>query len=164
MVAASTPAVSRLIEEKVAHRVHFYDHDPRLHSYGAEAAAALTRSLGVAAEQVLKTLVVKRADSTLAVVVLPVTMSLSLRTAATVLSTRKIVMAERTEVERSTGYIFGGISPLGQKRPLPTVIEESALAWDLVLCSGGRRGMEIEIDPRELVRLTGAMAAPVAAQ
>jgi Cys-tRNA(Pro)/Cys-tRNA(Cys) deacylase len=140
MPAAPTPAVALLLQSKVVHRVHTYDHDPRSQ---------------------FKTLVVKRSDNTLAVAVLPVTATLALKSAAAALGTRKLVMAERIEAERSTGYVFGGISPLGQKRQLPTVIDESALGWDRVLCSGGRRGLEIELDPRELVRLTRAVTAAV---
>lgn len=161
MPAASTPAVAKLISEKVDHRVHSYEHDPRTDSFGTEAAEVLTERLGVAAEQIFKTLVVKRADNTLAVAVLPVTTMLSLKDAAAALGTRKLVMAERIDAERSTGYVFGGISPLGQKRLLATVVDESALGWDRILCSGGRRGLEIELDPRELVRLTRAVTAPV---
>lgn len=164
MAAASTPAVTLLIKRKVQHLVHTYDHDPRSESYGTEAADQLTERLGIVAAQIFKTLVVKRSDNTLAVAVLPVTSTLSLKNAAAALGTRKISMAERIEAERSTGYVFGGISPLGQKRSLATVVDESALRWDRILCSGGRRGLEIELDPVELVELSRAVTAPVATQ
>lgn len=164
MRAASTPAVRALMQAKVEHRVHVYDHDARSQSYGAEAADILTERLTISADRIFKTLVVRRADGTLAVAVLPVTTSLSLKNAAAALDTRKIVMAERAEAERSTGYVFGGVSPLGQKRRLATVVDESASTWSTILCSGGRRGLEIELDPCDLVRLTAATTAPVAAR
>lgn len=161
--AAPTPAIAALIRAAVAHRVHTYEHDPRAQSYGSEASDALADRLDLSPDQIFKTLVLRRSDATLAVAVLPVTYSLSLKRAATALSTRKLVMAERVEAERSTGYVFGGISPLGQKRALPTVVDDSALHWSRVLCSGGRRGLEVELDPNELVRLTRAVTAPVVA-
>lgn len=162
MSAAPTPALALLIEHGVEHRVHTYHHDSRSDSFGTEAADALTDHLGVVPDQIFKTLVVKRADSSLAIALVPVTTSLSLKNAAAALGTRKLVMAAKAEAERSTGYVFGGISPLGQKRQLTTVVDESALQWDRVLCSGGRRGLEIELDPHELVRLAHATTAPVA--
>lgn len=162
MSTASTPAIALLIEHGVDHLVHTYHHDPRSESFGTEASDALTAHLGVVPQQIFKTLVVKRTDSSLAVAVVPVTSTLSLKSAAVALGTRKVVMATKAEAERSTGYVFGGISPLGQKRPLTTVVDESALQWDRILCSGGRRGLEIELDPRELVRLASAATAPVA--
>ncbi|MDJ0395190.1 Cys-tRNA(Pro) deacylase [Rhodococcus sp. G-MC3] len=164
MPAAPTPAVALLIARQVGHRVHTYEHDPRNESYGSEAADVLTERLGVTSEQIFKTLVVKRPDSSLAVAVLPVTTTLSLKSAASALGARKIAMADRIDAERSTGYVFGGISPIGQKRLLVTVVDESALNWDRILCSGGRRGLEIELDPRDLVRLTNAVTARVATQ
>ncbi|MGA9873048.1 MAG: Cys-tRNA(Pro) deacylase [Rhodococcus sp. (in: high G+C Gram-positive bacteria)] len=163
MPAVATPALAVLIDAGVDHRVHTYQHDRTADSFGTEAADILTGRLGISASQVFKTLVVKRADTTLAVAILPVTTSLSLKSAATALGARKVAMAGRAEVERSSGYVFGGVSPLGQKRALPTVVDESALGWDRIFCSGGRRGLEIELDPAELVRLTRAVTAPVAA-
>lgn len=164
MPSAATPAVRVLIAGRVAHLVHTYDHDPRSESYGTEAADVLTARLGVDAAQIFKTLVVRQSDSTLAVAVLPVTSTLALKSAAAALGTRKVAMADRVQAERTTGYVFGGVSPLGQKKRLPTVVDESALGWERILCSGGRRGLEIELDPRDLVRLTHAVTAPVATQ
>ncbi|SNT33932.1 Cys-tRNA(Pro) deacylase [Rhodococcoides kyotonense] len=161
MAAASTPAIAVLARAKVDHEVHTYDHDPRSESFGTEAADILCERLGVERAQIFKTLVIRKHDGKLAVAVLPVTKTLSLKSAAAALDTRKVAMAERGEAERSSGYVFGGISPLGQKRALPTVVDDSALGWDRVLCSGGRRGLEIELDPRELVRLTHAVTAPI---
>lgn len=163
MAAASTPAIAVLRKQRVDHEVHTYDHDPRSESYGTEAADVLGARLGVDKSQIFKTLVIRKYDGALAVAVLPVTTTLSLKAAAAALGARKAAMAERAEAERSTGYVFGGISPLGQKRALATVVDESALGWDRVLCSGGRRGLEIELDPHDLVRLTRAVTAPIGA-
>ncbi|MBY4038084.1 Cys-tRNA(Pro) deacylase [Rhodococcus fascians] len=162
-MAASTPALALLTARKVAHIVHTYEHDPRTQSFGSEAAEILGERLGVHPEQVFKTLVVERADRSLAVAVVPVTGLLSLKAAAAALDTRKVAMADRAAAERSSGYVFGGISPLGQRRSLPTVIDDSALEFDRVLCSGGRRGLEIELAPADLIRLTRAVTAPIAA-
>ena len=162
-MAASTPALALLTARKVAHIVHTYEHDPRTQSFGSEAAEILGERLGVRPEQVFKTLVVERADRSLAVAMVPVTGLLSLKAAAAALNTRKVAMADRAAAERSSGYVFGGISPLGQRRSLPTVIDDSALEFDRVLCSGGRRGLEIELAPADLIRLTRAVTAPIAA-
>ncbi|MDI9895407.1 Cys-tRNA(Pro) deacylase [Rhodococcus sp. IEGM 1381] len=163
-MAASTPALALLTARKVAHVVHTYDHDPRAQSFGEEAAQVLVDRLGVRPEQVFKTLIVERADRSLAVAIVPVTGMLSLKAAATALSTRKIAMADRAAAERSSGYVFGGISPLGQRRSLPTAIDDSALKFETILCSAGRRGLEIELAPADLVRLTLATTAPIAAR
>ncbi|OZC70331.1 Cys-tRNA(Pro) deacylase [Rhodococcus sp. 06-462-5] len=162
-MAASTPALALLTARKVAHTVHSYDHDARAQSYGEEAARILVERLGVRPEQVFKTLVVERADRSLAVAIVPVTAMLSLKAAAAALSTRKIAMADRAAAERSSGYVFGGISPLGQRRSLPTAIDDSALGFETILCSGGRRGLEIELAPTDLIGLTRATTAPIAA-
>ncbi|MCJ0976708.1 Cys-tRNA(Pro) deacylase [Rhodococcus sp. ARC_M12] len=164
MMAASTPALAVLTARKVAHTVHSYDHDARSQSYGEEAAQILVERLGVLPEQVFKTLVVERADRSLAVAMVPVTALLSLKAAAAALRTRKLTLADRAAAERSSGYVFGGISPLGQRKSLPTVIDVSALGFETILCSGGRRGLEIELAPADLVRLTSAVSAPIAAR
>ena len=163
-MAASTPALALFIAQGVAHTVHSYDHDPRAQSYGEEAAQILVERLGVRPERVFKTLVVERADRSLAVAVVPVTTTLALKAAAAALATRKITLADRAAAERSSGYVFGGISPLGQRRSLPTAIDDSALDFETILCSGGRRGLEIEVAPDDLVRLTRATTAPIAAR
>ncbi|MFE3759700.1 Cys-tRNA(Pro) deacylase [Nocardia tengchongensis] len=161
-MAASTPAIKALVQAKVEHRVHAYTHDPRSDSYGAEAVAALAQELGVTAGQIFKTLVIELGSGGLAVAVLPVPTTLSLKAAAAALGGSKAAMADKTKAERTTGYVLGGISPLGQKKRLPTVIDASALEWDRVLCSAGKRGLEIELAPGDLVRLTGAVTASVA--
>ncbi|UGT64091.1 Cys-tRNA(Pro) deacylase [Nocardia asteroides] len=163
MPGAATPATAALTAAGVAHRVHAYSHDPRAGSYGTEAVDALAAELGIVGEQVFKTLVISLNTGGLAVAVVPVPRSLALKAAAAALGAGKAVMAEATAAQRSTGYVLGGISPLGQRRRLPTVIDESALGWDRVLCSAGRRGLEIELAPADLVRLTSARTAAIAA-
>ncbi|BAD59436.1 Cys-tRNA(Pro) deacylase [Nocardia farcinica] len=163
MAGASTPAIRTLTKAGVAHRVHSYKHDPRAESFGTEAVDALAADLGVEPAQIFKTLVLELSTGTLAVAVLPVPQTLSLKAAAAALGAPKASMADRAKAERGTGYVLGGISPLGQRKALPTVIDESALRWDRVLCSAGRRGLEIELAPAELVRLTEAVTAPVTA-
>ncbi len=123
---------------------------------------ALGERLGVAAAQIFKTLVISLSDGSLAVAVIPVPDTLSLKAAAGALGGGKAAMAERTLAERATGYVLGGISPLGQRKRLRTVVDASAQHWDRVLCSAGRRGLEIELAPADLIRLTDAVVAPVA--
>ncbi|MFG1791474.1 Cys-tRNA(Pro) deacylase [Nocardia sp. NPDC049149] len=161
MAAASTPAIRTLTQAKVAHRVHAYKHDPRADSYGTEAVDALAAELGLDAAQIFKTLVLELANGSLAVAVLPVPNTLSLKAAAAALGVAKASMADKTKAERTTGYVLGGISPLGQRKLLPTVVDDSALTWDRVLCSAGRRGLEIEVAPADLIRLTSAVTATV---
>ncbi|WP_422748972.1 YbaK/EbsC family protein [Mycobacterium sp. WMMD1722] len=162
MARAATPAIAALVSAGVPHEVLQYDHDPRVASYGDEAVGELSVSAGVVAAQVFKTLVIA-VPTGLAVAVLPVPDKLSLKAAAAALGVAKAAMAERTAAERSTGYVLGGISPLGQRRRLPTVVDASALAWDRVLCSAGRRGLEIAVAPDDLVRLTEAVTADIRA-
>ncbi|MFE3444766.1 Cys-tRNA(Pro) deacylase [Nocardia sp. NPDC059180] len=163
MAAAATPAIRTLVEARVEHRVHAYTHDPRADSYGAEAVDALAAELGLDPWQIFKTLVLELSTGSLAVAVLPVPQSLSLKAAAAALGAPKAAMADRAKAERSTGYVLGGISPLGQRKTLPTVVDASASNWDRILCSAGRRGLEIDLAPADLIRLTDAVTAPVAA-
>jgi len=136
--------------------VHEYAHDPRSESYGGEAAAAM----GISPDRVFKTLLAD-VDGRLTVAVVPVAGQLDLKALARAVGGRKAVMAEPRAAERATGYVVGGISPLGQRRPHPTVVDESALGFDTVFVSAGRRGLEVELAPTDLVRLTGAVTAPV---
>lgn len=159
MSRGSTPALRALTRDGAQHRVHTYPHDRRSDSYGTEAVREMTERLGVAAEQVFKTLVLEASGGGLAVTVLPIPHSLSLKAAAAALGGRKATMAAQTKAERTTGYTVGGISPLGQRTLLPTVVDESALAWDRILCSAGRRGWEIELAAADLIRLTSATVA-----
>lgn len=150
---AATPAIAALLAAGVPHEVLQYHHDPRNESFGEEAAAALARDEGIDAEQVFKTLVVALPKG-LGVAVLPVPAKLSLKATAAALGVPKAVMAERAAAERSSGYVVGGISPFGQRRPLPTVVDVSALRWDRVLCSAGKRGWDVAVHPRDLIALT----------
>ena len=163
MPRTATPATTVLTKDGADFRVHTYQHDPSTESFGDEAVAHLTSTLGVEPAQIFKTLVVRIAASGLAVAVLPVPDKLSTKAMAAALGAAKVTMAERAEAERSTGYVFGGISPLGQRKRLPTVVDDSALLWPRMLCSGGRRGFEIDLDPADLVRLTTAAVAPITA-
>ncbi|MEU1984921.1 aminoacyl-tRNA deacylase [Nocardia sp. NPDC019395] len=163
MAAGATPAVRALVADGAGHTVHSYDHDPRSDSYGSEAVDVLAGRLGVEPRQIFKTLVLELSTGSLAVAVLPVPDTLSLKAAAAALGVPKASMADRAKAERGTGYVLGGISPLGQRRRHPTVLDISALGWETVLCSAGRRGLEIELAPGDLVRLTGAVTAAVTA-
>lgn len=162
MARAATPAIAALVAAGVPHDVLKYDHDPRAESFGEEAVAELAATVGVAPAQILKTLVVAL-PSGLGVAVLPVPAKLSLKAAAAALGAPKAAMAERAAAERSTGYVAGGISPLGQRKALPTVVDASAMQWDRVLCSAGKRGLEIALAPADLVRLANAVVGDVLA-
>ena len=153
-----TPAVDAATAAGVDVEVHPYDHDPTHESYGLEAAEAL----GVDPELVFKTLVVELADQELALAIVPVDAMVDLKAVAGALGAKKATMAAPAAAERATGYVVGGISPLGTRRTLPTVIEELALAAERIYCSGGRRGLDISLSPDDLCRLTGAIAAPIA--
>lgn len=138
--------------------MHSYEHDPRSASYGSEASAAL----GLAPERVFKTLVAE-VDGVLTVGVVPVVGQLDLKALAAAVGGKKARLAEVGAAERATGYVAGGISPLGQRKRLPVVIDESAEQWETIFCSGGRRGLEIELAPKDLIKLTNATTAPIAA-
>lgn len=157
MAGQATPATAALTRGGIEHQVHSYGHDPAVASFGSEAAEALD----VAPARVLKTLLV-RAGAKLVVAVVPVTGSLDLKALAAAVGSKRAVMAEPVEAERVTGYVRGGISPLGQRRQLPTVVDSGALEHDTVFVSGGRRGMDLELAPDDLIRLTGARVADIA--
>jgi Cys-tRNA(Pro)/Cys-tRNA(Cys) deacylase len=152
-----TTATLALERAKVTFALHEYAHDPRHDSYGLEASEAL----GVSPERVFKTLVAA-VDGSLAVGVVPVHRQLDLKALAAAVGGKKAVLAEVAAAERATGYVAGGISPVGQKRRLPVVIDASALALATMFCSAGRRGLEIEIAPADLVKAAGATVAPIA--
>lgn len=162
MARAATPAIAALLAAGVPHQVLQYRHDPRHASFGEEAVEALARPAGVEPAQVFKTLVLAL-PSGFGVAVLPVPAKLSLKAAAAALDVPKATMAERAAAERSTGYVIGGISPLGQRTQLPTVVDASAVRWDRVLCSAGRRGWDVAVGPRDLIRLTDALTADICA-
>jgi Cys-tRNA(Pro)/Cys-tRNA(Cys) deacylase len=162
VASAATPAIAALVAAGVPHEVLRYHHDPRAESFGDEAAAELAVTAGVRQAQVFKTLVVA-VPKGLAVAVLPVPSKLSLKAAAAALGVPKATMADRATAERSTGYVVGGISPLGQRKALPTVVDASALEWDRVLCSAGKRGWDVSLAPSDLIRLTKAVTANILA-
>jgi Cys-tRNA(Pro)/Cys-tRNA(Cys) deacylase len=151
-----TPATVALTAAGVAFTLHPYEHDPRAASYGLEAAEAL----GVEPERVLKTLMVTL-DRSLVVGVVPVVGQLDLKALARALGGSRAAMADVAAAERATGYVAGGISPVGQRRAHPTVVDESALSWPTVFVSGGRRGLDLELSPADLVAVTGATTAPI---
>lgn len=155
--ARATPATLQLTRAGVAFTLHPYEHDPAAPSYGLEAAAAL----GVAPERVFKTLM-SVVDGRMTVAVVPVHRRLDLKALATAAGGKRADLADPALAERVTGYVVGGISPFGQRRPSPTVVDASAFDHDTVLVSGGRRGLDIEVSPHDLVRLTGGRAAPIA--
>lgn len=155
---AGTPALVALETAGVPHTVHAYEHDPASDmGYGLEAA----RVLGVPAEQVFKTLMTS-VDGVLTVAVVPVTGTLDLKALAHAVGGKRAVMADKAVAERVTGYVLGGISPLGQRTTHATVLDRTAELFGTVYVSGGRRGLDVELAPADLVRMTGAVVAPVA--
>lgn len=152
----ATPAIRALEHAGVAHTVHPYDHDPGAASFGLEAAEAL----GVPPARVFKTLLA-RADGRLVVGIVPVIAQLDLKALAAAVEARRATMADPADAERATGYVVGGISPLGQRRSLPTVLDESARGHATVYVSGGRRGLDVEVAPDDLVRLLDARVGAI---
>ena len=152
-----TPAINQAKKAKISYTVHEYAHDPAAESYGREAA----QKLGVEAERVYKTLVVDGGKD-LIVAVVPVMCQLDLKLLAKAVGAKKLAMADVRKVERTTGYVVGGVSPLGQKKRLKTVIDASAKEHITMLVSAGRRGLEIELAPADLSTLTDGVFAPVA--
>lgn len=154
-----TPAIKAAERAGIAVKVHEYAHDPNNSNFGLEAAQVL----GLDPQRVFKTLLVALNGDMrkLAVAVVPVSGQLDLKAMAAACKVKKVAMAEPDAAERATGYIVGGISPLGQKKRLPTVLDSSAQAFSSVYVSGGRRGLDIEIAPRDLVALTAAQVAAV---
>lgn len=147
-----TPAIKLLERQKIAHRVVSYEHDPNAESYGEEAAEAL----GLAPSSVFKTLLAELDGSETVVAVLPVAHRLDLKALARSAKAKKATMADPAAAERLTGYVVGGISPLGQKKRLRTFVDASATELDEIHVSGGRRGLEIALAPTALVDLLGA--------
>lgn len=143
------------------HTLRAYEHDPRARERGVSFGMEAAQALGLDPAQVFKTLLAD-VDGRLTVAVVPVDRSLDLKALAAAVGGKRAVMAEPAVAERATGYVVGGISPLGQRRALPTVVDASALRWPAVLVSAGRRGLDVELAPEDLVRLTGASTAPVA--
>lgn len=152
-----TPAINLAKKQKITHKIHEYNHDPAHESYGLEAA----EKLGIPPEQVFKTLVVSADNGALLVGVLPVSAMLSMKLIAKAAGVKKTVMANPSDVERATGYVLGGVSPLGQKKRLKTVIDASAQNFSTIYVSAGRRGLEIELNPEDLRKLVNGMFAPL---
>ncbi|SQD78391.1 Cys-tRNA(Pro) deacylase [Moritella yayanosii] len=152
-----TPAVKLAKKAKIAHKTHEYKHDSSVGSYALEAAD----KMAVAAERIFKTLVVNVGDKKLVVAVVPVTAMLNLKAIAKAAKAKKAVMADKNDVMRSTGYVLGGVSPLGQKKRLFTVIDSSAQTHETIYVSAGRRGLEIELSPLDLKQLTNAEFAAI---
>ncbi|MCK9174979.1 MAG: Cys-tRNA(Pro) deacylase [Desulforhopalus sp.] len=150
-----TPAVKTAKKKKIQYTLHEYQHDASADSYGMEAA----EKLGVPPERVFKTLVVSLDQKELAVCIIPVNAMLSMKKAAKAAGAKKAVMAKPDEVQRSTGYVLGGVSPLGQKKRLPTFLESSAQAVETIFVSAGRRGMDLELTPQALLEATGGSFA-----
>ncbi|MGX1473904.1 UNVERIFIED_CONTAM: Cys-tRNA(Pro)/Cys-tRNA(Cys) deacylase [Streptomyces canus] len=155
--SGGTPATVALTAAGVPFTVHAYDHDPSHPSYGEEAAEAM----GVSPDRVFKTLVAD-VDGALTVAVVPVAGSLDLKALATAAGGKRAAMADPALAERTTGYVRGGISPLGQRKKLPTVLDASASTHDTICVSAGRRGLEVELAPTDLAHLTKAVLAPIA--
>lgn len=153
----STPATAALERAGIPFTPHVYEHHETATNFGEEAAAAL----GLREEQVFKTLVVS-VDGALAVAIVPVANRLDLKAIAAAVGGKKATLADPALAEKRTGYVVGGISPVGQRTRLRTVVDESALSYPSIFVSGGRRGFDIEVAPADLVRITEATAAPIA--
>jgi Cys-tRNA(Pro)/Cys-tRNA(Cys) deacylase len=153
-----TPAVRALEAASIEFTVHEYERGDELRDFGREAADAL----GLDPDQVFKTLIVV-ADGELVVAVVPVSCQLSMKRTATAVGAKKVAMGDPAVAERSSGYIVGGISPIGQRKRLRTVVDDSAELFDTVYVSGGRRGLDLGLAPSDLVAVTGAIVAPITA-
>jgi Cys-tRNA(Pro)/Cys-tRNA(Cys) deacylase len=163
MSSRETPATVAARRARITHTLHEYDHDPRHESFGLEAA----EKLGVDPARVHKTLVVALDDGggarpRLGVAIVAVLAQLDLKAAATALGAKRAAMADVALAERTTGFVAGGISPIGQKKSLPTVLDTDALGHETVFVSAGRRGLDIELAPADLVAMTRAVTASVA--
>jgi Cys-tRNA(Pro)/Cys-tRNA(Cys) deacylase len=152
-----TPAINLAKKKKIAFQIHQYDHDPKAESYGEEAA----EKLGLDLTQVFKTLVVATEKNELCVCVVPVAGMLDLKAVAKALKAKKVAMADAKKVQSTTGYVLGGVSPLGQKKQLATLIDRSAENQQTIFVSAGKRGLEIELSPQDLQDLTRAAFAPI---
>lgn len=147
-----TPAINLLKKNKCDFKVHKYDHDPECTNFGEEAAL----KLGLDENQVYKTLLVELTPKELVVCVLPVANQLSLKDVASAFEVKKAVMANKDEAQKVTGYLLGGISPLGQKKLLRTLLDESVKKYKTIFLSGGKRGLDIEVKPNDLKNLLKA--------
>ncbi len=158
MAGQGTPAIALLTKQKIKFTIHEYEADPHATSYGAGTVAAL----GVEAGRVFKTLVAT-VDGRLSVGVVPVSGSLDLKALAAALGGKRGAMADPAAAERATGYVTGGISPFGQRQRLPIAVDSSVHDWLTIFVSGGRRGLQVELSPDDLVRLTNSVVAAIGA-
>lgn len=152
-----TPAINQLKQQKKTFEIHQYQHDTNAQSFGLETV----QKLSLNAAQVFKTLVVCTDTNQLAVAIIPVMFKLNLKAIAKTLKVKKVKMADANRVETTTGYVLGGVSPLGQKKSLPTVIDKSAQNFTHIYVSGGRRGLEIELSPKDLATMCRANFADI---
>ncbi len=155
-----TPAIKTAEKAKIDFSVHQYEHDSSVASFGLEAS----EKLGVSAATVFKTLVASLDNGELVVAIIPVDRKLNLKAVAKASKAKKAKMAEPLEVERSTGYVLGGVSPLGQKKRLKTLLDDSAKTQSTIYVSAGRRGLEIELQPSDLLSLTNGQFVPLKAE
>lgn len=152
-----TPAIDLATKKKVVFKVHQYQHNSNADSYGGEAARALNQD----PKQVFKTLVVELNTGHLAVGLVPVSETLNLKLMASATHAKKAVMADKLKVQRTTGYVLGGVSPIGQRKTLKTIIDDSAHDFETIFVSAGKRGLEIELNVIDLARLTNARFAAI---
>jgi Cys-tRNA(Pro)/Cys-tRNA(Cys) deacylase len=148
-----TPAINSLKKAKIEYQIHQYHHDTNSKAYGKEAA----EKLNISFSRLFKTLIILVDDKDLCVAVVPVSKQLDLKVFANVIKAKKAKMADKKQVERSTGYLLGGISPLGQKKKLKTIIDNSVLKFDTIYVSAGRRGLQVELSPKDLCSQTDAV-------
>jgi Cys-tRNA(Pro)/Cys-tRNA(Cys) deacylase len=158
LVASGTPATAHLTRSKIEFTLHPYEHDPRAEAYGEEAAAAL----GVDPARIFKTLIAV-IDAKMVCGVVPVAGRLDLKALAAAVGGKRGGMADPAAAARATGYVVGGISPIGQKTRLPVVVDASAERFETVFVSAGKRGLQVELSPVDLARAAGARFAPIAA-
>jgi Cys-tRNA(Pro)/Cys-tRNA(Cys) deacylase len=152
-----TPGINQAEKARIPYTVHEYVHDPSCDSYGSEAAI----KMGISEERVFKTLVVQIGSKELVVGVVPVSLLLNMKLIAKAAGAKKAGMAEGSDVERTTGYVLGGVSPLGQKKKLKTIIHSSAIKYPTIFISAGRRGLEIELQPQDLEKITDGFFAEI---